>query len=117
LLTTTEDGVTGLIVSGGKVPFSYFGAAMRQEPITPTGNRCPLKASSYHFITMQTDLVIYLVLCLGTKIKNLTTAASIWYGAAIGMALGFNMHAIAILASLYAVAINRIPHVKKYNDE
>lgn len=51
------------------------------------------------------------------KIKNLTTAASIWYGAGIGMALGFNMHAIAILASLYAVAINRIPHVKKYNDE
>ncbi len=28
----------------------------------------------------------------GNKVKNVTTAASIWYAAAVGMALGFNMH-------------------------
>lgn len=51
------------------------------------------------------------------KISNLTTAASIWYAAAVGMALGFNMHIIAVMAAVYAVLINRIPHVKKYIDD
>lgn len=51
------------------------------------------------------------------KISNLTTAASIWYAAAIGMALGFNMHIIAVVAAVYAVLVNRIPHVKKYFED
>ncbi len=49
-------------------------------------------------------------------VTNVTTAASIWYAAAVGMALGFNLHIIAIMASLYAVAISRIPRLNK-NDE
>ena len=51
------------------------------------------------------------------KISNLTTAASIWFAAAVGMALGFGMHIIAVVAALYAVFINRIPHVKKYIED
>lgn len=51
------------------------------------------------------------------KVSNLTTAASIWYAAAVGMALGFGMHVIAIMAALYAVLINRIPHVKQYIED
>lgn len=47
------------------------------------------------------------------NVSNLTTAASIWYAAAIGMALGFNYHAIALVATLYAVIISRIPHISK----
>ena len=49
-------------------------------------------------------------------VTNLTTAASVWYAAAIGMALGFNYHFIAIVATIYVVIINRIPHFRKYND-
>lgn len=45
-------------------------------------------------------------------VTNLTTAASIWYSAGVGMALGFNQHAIAIVATLYAVLVNRIPKFK-----
>lgn len=45
------------------------------------------------------------------RVVNVTTAASIWYAAAIGMALGFNMHAIAIMASFYAVGISAIPNL------
>lgn len=45
------------------------------------------------------------------RISNLTTAASIWYAAAIGMALGFNFHLIAVVGALYAVIISRVPHV------
>lgn len=51
------------------------------------------------------------------KVSNLTTAASIWYAAGVGMALGLGMHVIAIVASLYAVLINRIPHVREYIDD
>lgn len=49
----------------------------------------------------------------GLKVKNLTTAASVWFAAAIGMALGFNYHFIAIVATIYAVVVNRIPSVNK----
>lgn len=48
------------------------------------------------------------------KISNLTTAASIWYAAGIGMAIGFGFYVIALVAALYAVLIARIPHSKKY---
>lgn len=48
-------------------------------------------------------------------VSNLTTAASIWFSAAIGMALGFNLHFIAIVATLYAVLVNRIPKIGKRN--
>ena len=32
------------------------------------------------------------------KITNLTTAASVWYSAAIGMAIGFNFYILALAA-------------------
>jgi len=43
---------------------------------------------------------------LENKITNLTTAASIWFSAAIGMAIGFNYYFIAAL-------VPRIPHISK----
>lgn len=49
-------------------------------------------------------------------VTNVTTAASIWYSAAVGMALGFNFHIIAVMASLYAVAISRIPRLNRQDD-
>ena len=45
------------------------------------------------------------------KVSNLTTAASIWFSSAIGMALGFNFHLIAFLATIYAVIVNRLPRI------
>lgn len=47
------------------------------------------------------------------KVTNLTTAASIWYSAAIGMALGFNQHLLALVATIYAVIVSRIPKIAK----
>ena len=44
---------------------------------------------------------------------NLTTAASVWYSAAIGMAIGFNFYIIALAAVIFAVAVPRIPHISK----
>jgi putative Mg2+ transporter-C (MgtC) family protein len=54
-----------------------------------------------------------LILKDGTSVRNLTTAASIWYAGAIGMAIGFGFHQIAIVATIASVLIPRIPHVRK----
>lgn len=48
----------------------------------------------------------------GATVRNLTTAASIWFAGAIGMAIGFGYHQIAIVAALASVLIPRIPHVR-----
>lgn len=51
------------------------------------------------------------------RVTNLTTAASVWYSAAIGMALGFNYHFIGLVATLYVVIINRIPNFRRDKDK
>lgn len=45
------------------------------------------------------------------RIDNVTTAASIWYSAGIGMALGFGFYFVAVAAAVYAVLISRIPNL------
>lgn len=47
-------------------------------------------------------------------IKNLTTAAAVWFAAAIGMVIGFGWYPIAAMATVYAVIVPRIPHVKTW---
>ncbi len=53
-----------------------------------------------------------LILKDGASVRNLTTAASIWFAGAIGMAIGFGFHQIAIIAAFASVFIPRIPHVR-----
>lgn len=53
-----------------------------------------------------------LILKDGVTVRNLTTAASIWFAGAIGMAIGFGYDQIAVVAALASVFIPRIPHVK-----
>lgn len=48
----------------------------------------------------------------GANVRNLTTAASIWLSAAIGMAIGFEYYLVALLATVAAVIVPRIPRVK-----
>jgi putative Mg2+ transporter-C (MgtC) family protein len=52
----------------------------------------------------------------GSIVRNLTTAASLWFAAAIGMALGFGFYVIALLSTLISVVIPRIPAFKQKND-
>jgi putative Mg2+ transporter-C (MgtC) family protein len=42
------------------------------------------------------------------KVTNLTTAASIWMSAAIGMAIGFHLYLFAILGTVYALIVPKI---------
>jgi putative Mg2+ transporter-C (MgtC) family protein len=50
----------------------------------------------------------------GGAVKNLTTAAAVWFAAAIGMVIGFGWYLIAAMATLYSIAVPRIPHVKTW---
>jgi putative Mg2+ transporter-C (MgtC) family protein len=50
-------------------------------------------------------------------VKNLTTAAAVWFAAAIGMAIGLGWYLIAAMATVYAVLVPRIPHVKNWRKE
>jgi putative Mg2+ transporter-C (MgtC) family protein len=47
------------------------------------------------------------------KITNLTTAAAIWFAAAISKAIGFNFYFMALVGIAFAILIPRIPHISK----
>jgi putative Mg2+ transporter-C (MgtC) family protein len=47
------------------------------------------------------------------KVLNLTTAASIWFSAAIGMAIGFNFYFVAIVSIAFAVAVPHVPKIRR----
>lgn len=54
----------------------------------------------------------------GVNVKNLTTAASLWVAAGIGMAIGFGFYSIAIIAGVFALITPRIPHFhRRHSDE
>jgi len=54
----------------------------------------------------------------GKRIFNLTTAASIWCAAAIGMALGYEYYFLAVLGIILSILGPRIPSVtKKYSSD
>ena len=48
-----------------------------------------------------------------TKVLNLTTAASIWFSGAIGMAIGFNFYFVAIVSIAFAVGVPHIPKIRR----
>jgi putative Mg2+ transporter-C (MgtC) family protein len=50
----------------------------------------------------------------GGAVKNLTTAAAVWFAAAIGMVIGFGWFLVAAMAALYSLVVPRIPHVKTW---
>lgn len=53
----------------------------------------------------------------GGSVKNLTTAASLWVAAAVGMAIGFGFYAIAVIAAFAAALVPRIPHFHRKHQE
>lgn len=53
-----------------------------------------------------------LILKEGTGVKNLTTAASIWYAGAVGMLVGFGFYGIAFVSGVAGVLIPRVRHIQ-----
>lgn len=58
-----------------------------------------------------------LILKEGTTVRNLTTAASLWFSAAIGMTFGFGLYIVGTVATLIAILILRIPHMAHPEEE
>lgn len=54
-----------------------------------------------------------LILKDGASVRNLTTAASLWFAAAVGMTIGYGFYAIAVIAGVVSVFVPRIRHFKK----
>ncbi|MCF7815634.1 MAG: MgtC/SapB family protein [Candidatus Pacebacteria bacterium] len=52
-----------------------------------------------------------LILKKGTVVHNLTTAASLWFAAAIGMAFGFGFYMIGFFATVVAIITLHIPRL------
>lgn len=51
------------------------------------------------------------------SVTNLTTAAAVWFAAAIGMAIGFGWYVIALVSAVFAVVVPRIPHVSTWGKD
>lgn len=54
-----------------------------------------------------------LILKDGGSVKNLTTAASLWVSASVGMAYGFNYHVIGLMVTVVITLVPRIPHFRR----
>ncbi|HHE36909.1 MAG TPA: MgtC/SapB family protein [Candidatus Woesearchaeota archaeon] len=48
------------------------------------------------------------------SVKGVTTAASIWMSAAIGMAIGFGWYLVGVIATLLAFLILKMPHIGEH---
>jgi putative Mg2+ transporter-C (MgtC) family protein len=97
---------TNSLVIGGAMLFTYLSAAV--DP-NSTSRIAAQVVSGIGFL----GAGMILKGEIDKKITNLTTAASVWYSAAIGMAIGFNFYIIALAAVVFAVVVPRIPHISK----
>jgi len=48
------------------------------------------------------------------SVQGLTTAATVWMAAAIGLAIGFGWYLVAVLATLVSFAVLRLPHIGEH---
>jgi putative Mg2+ transporter-C (MgtC) family protein len=97
---------TNSLVIGGAMLFTYLSAAV--DP-NSTSRIAAQVVSGIGFL----GAGMILKGEVDKKITNLTTAASVWFSAAIGMAIGFNFYIIALAAVVFAVLVPRIPHITK----
>ena len=97
---------TNSLVIGGAMLFTYLSAAV--DP-NSTSRIAAQVVSGIGFL----GAGMILKGEIDKKITNLTTAASVWFSAAIGMAIGFNFYIIALAAVVFAVVVPRIPHITK----
>jgi putative Mg2+ transporter-C (MgtC) family protein len=47
-----------------------------------------------------------------SNVRNLTTAASVWFAGAVGMLIGFGFYGIALISGIAGVLIPRVRHIQ-----
>jgi putative Mg2+ transporter-C (MgtC) family protein len=50
-------------------------------------------------------------------VVNLTTAASIWFSAAIGMTIGLGLYGIALVATAFSILVPRVPGIRGWRGD
>ena len=48
----------------------------------------------------------------GSMVAGLTTAASVWMTAGVGLAVGCGLYPLAVAATILALVVLRLPHIK-----
>jgi len=95
---------TNTFVIAGSMFFTYFSALV--DPASTS-------RISAQIVTGIGFLGAGLILKDGLTVRNLTTAAGVWFSAAIGMAFGYQFYIEGAAATFVAVLVPRIPHVYK----
>ncbi len=98
---------THILVITGSMLFTYL--SMRVDPESPSRIAAQV-VSGIGFLGAG------LIIKEGTSVRNLTTAANLWFAAAIGMSFGFGYYFIGAIAAILGVVIPRIPHVNGHGE-
>lgn len=92
---------TQMLVVGGAMTFTYLSSQILNDPARiAAGIVTGVGFLGAGIIMHQKE----------DKVLNLTTAASIWIAAAIGMALGYGYYIIAIAGAFFTIIALRMPH-------
>ncbi len=98
---------TSVFIVAGAMLFTYISTIIGVSDSTRTAAQIAAQiVSGIGFIGAG------LIIRDGSNIKNLTTAAGVWFMAAIGMAIGFQLYFIAIVGAAAAAFIPRIPYYR-----
>ena len=97
---------TNCFVIGGSAIFTYLSTLVDPES---TSRIAAQLVTGIGFL----GAGIILISDRDNKITNLTTAASIWFSASIGMAIGFEYYFVAAVSVAFAVVIPRVPRFSK----
>lgn len=95
---------THILVIGGAMLFSLVSSMV--DPYSPS-------RIAAQIVTGIGFLGAGLIFHAEGGVKNLTTAASLWVAAAIGVALGFGFYVIAVAMGLVSALIPRIPRLRR----
>jgi putative Mg2+ transporter-C (MgtC) family protein len=98
---------THILVILGSMLFTYL--SVRVDPLS-TSRIAAQIVSGIGFLGAG------LIIKEGMTVRNLTTAASLWFSAAIGMSFGYGYYAAGLIATVVAVLVPRIPHVTERTD-
>jgi putative Mg2+ transporter-C (MgtC) family protein len=50
------------------------------------------------------------------SVHGLTTSATLWFAAAVGMAIGFSYYFVAIIGTLFAFIVLKLPHIGEHHE-
>jgi putative Mg2+ transporter-C (MgtC) family protein len=99
---------THILVIMGSMLFTYL--SMRVDPMSTS-------RIAAQVVTGIGFLGAGLIIKEGVSVRNLTTSASLWFAAAIGMAFGFGYYFVGMASAIFGVLIPRIPHLYDRKDK